>query len=319
MRTSLSRRTFFGKAGVATTLGLRWPVSGKAIIDIFGASSGASSTRSVPLPPMGRLVDMHVHYRHEEPDFLDTFLKLSDRLNITACMLTPFEHRKAVAEAAKRHPKQIIPFGAVSVDAPDVTQQVEELHELGYRGLGEISSMKRNCSDPAYFPVYELASQYKWIVMFHTGIVGRDKFDEAENVASGRMRPIHLEEIARQFPKLTVLGAHLGNPEYEWAGEVARWNPNVYFDLSGTTLPKMAGRLNDFRKIFWWSDVEWEAQPTDDPSPYSKLVFGTDTGTPNIETVLNRYLAMFESCGVPEGTRKMILGGTLAKMLGLSD
>jgi uncharacterized protein len=240
-------------------------------------------------------------------------------LNITGCILTPFEHRKVVAEAAKQHPRQIIPFGAVKLDAPDVTRQVEELRDLGYRGLGEMSSMKRNCSDPVYFPVYELASQYRWIVMFHTGIVGRGKFDEAENVASGRMRPIHLEEIARQFPPLTVLGAHLGNPEYEWAGEVARWNPNIYFDLSGTTLPKMAGRLSDFQKIFWWSDVEWEAQPTNDPSPYSKLVFGTDTGTANIESELYRYLAMFEACGVPEGTRKMILGGTLAKMLGLSD
>jgi predicted TIM-barrel fold metal-dependent hydrolase len=133
------------------------------------------------------------------------------------------------------------------------------------------------------------------------------------------MRPIHLEEIARQFPDLNVLGAHLGNPEYEWAGEVARWNPNVYFDLSGTTLPKMAGRLNDFQKVFWWTDVEWEAQPTTDPSPYSKIVFGTDTATGNIETVLHRYLAMFDACGVPEATRKMILGGTLAKMLHIHD
>jgi predicted TIM-barrel fold metal-dependent hydrolase len=315
MKTSVSRRVFFGKAGVATALGLQWPAAGKSILDMFGMSS----TEPVAAPPAGRIVDMHVHYRHQEPDFLDAYLKLSDRLNIAGCILTPFEHRKIVVEAAKRHPKQIIPFGAVQLDDPDVYEQVKELHDLGYRGLGEISSMKNNCSDPAYFPVYELASQYKWIIMFHTGIIGRDKFDEAENVASGRMRPIHLEEIARQFPKLTVFGAHLGNPEYEWAGEVARWNPNVYFDLSGTTLPKMAGRLNDFQKVFWWSDVEWEAQPASDSSPYSKIVFGTDTGTPNIENVLHRYLAMFEACAVPEATRKMILGGTLSRMLGLSD
>lgn len=284
---------------------------------MFAPSPADVSTAA--LPTTSRIIDMHVHYRHHEPGFLDAFLKLSDRLNLTGCILTPFEHRKLVAEVAKQHPKQIIPFGDVKLDAPDVTSQVRELHDLAFRGLGEISSMQKNCSDPSYFPVYELASQYKWIVMFHTGIVGRGKFDEAENVASGRMRPIYLEEIARQFPKLNVLGAHLGNPEYEWAAEVARWNPNVYFDLSGTTLAKMGGRLSDFQKIFWWSDVEWEAQPTNDPSPYSKLVFGTDTGTQNIENVLHRYLAMFEACLVPEATRKAILGGTLAKMLDLHD
>jgi hypothetical protein len=53
------------------------------------------------------------------------------------------------------------------------------------------------------------------------------------------MRTFHLEEIARRFPKLTVIGAHWGNPEYEWAAEVARWNPNVLFDLSGSTLTKI--------------------------------------------------------------------------------
>jgi len=293
-----------------TGLGLPW---GKLNKSVANALSIADEPRASALPA-GRIVDMHVHYRHHEPKFLDTFLKLSDKLNLTGCILTPFEHRKIVADAARQHPTKIIPFGALHLDAPDVTKQIEELHDIGYRGIGEISSMQRNCSDSVYFPVFELASKYKWILMFHTGIVGRDKFDDPSNVASGRMRPIYLEEIARQFPKLTILGAHLGNPEYEWAAEVTRWNPNVYFDLSGTTLSKMAGRLNDFRKIFWWMDQEWEAQPTDDPSPYSKIVFGTDTGTPNIEAVLERYVAMFEACDVPERTRKMVLGGTLSKM-----
>src|SRR5437879_13343318 len=58
------------------------------------------------------------------------------------------------------------------------------------------------------------------------------------------MRPIHLEEIARRFPKITLVGAHCGNPEYEWAAEIARWNPNVFFDLSGSTLAKMQGRFH---------------------------------------------------------------------------
>ncbi|MEQ1354456.1 MAG: amidohydrolase family protein [Candidatus Acidiferrum sp.] len=315
MKNPLTRRNFFTRASMFAGLGLPWGEFQRSI----DATLSTAGARRAAAQPSGRIVDMHVHYRHHEPDFLDTFLKLADKLNLTGCLLTPFEHRKIVADAAKQHPTKIIPFGALHLDSPDVTNQMAELHDLGYRGLGEISGMQKNCSDPAYFPVFELASTYKWILTFHTGIVGRDKFDVPFNVASGRMRPIYLEEIARQFPRLTIFGAHLGNPEYDWAAEVTRWNPNVYFDLSGTTLPKMAGRLNDFKKIFWWSDVEWEAQPADDPSPYSKIVFGTDTGTPNMENVLNHYLAMFDACDVPEKTRKMILGGTVAKMLGLPD
>ncbi len=268
---------------------------------------------------------MHVHFDDKRANFIPDLLKLSERLNLTACLLTPFANRKVVADAAKEHPRQIVPFGFVDLDAPDVVQQVEELHAMGYRGLGELEFVKKPYNDPSYFPVYELANRYGWIVLFHTGIVLRKKFDEPENVASGRMRPIYLEEIARRFPKITVLGAHCGNPEYEWAAEIARWNPNVFFDLSGSTLTKMHGRLADFQKIFWWSAMEWHSAewtvktPNNDPSAFIKIVFGSDTDLNEIESVVNQYQAMLEACDIPERTRKMIMGGTLVKMLGLPD
>ena len=65
-----------------------------------------------------RIVDMHMHFDEKKPSFIDDLLKLSDRLNLTACVLTPFAYRKVVAEAAKQHSAQIIPFGSVDLDAP---------------------------------------------------------------------------------------------------------------------------------------------------------------------------------------------------------
>src|SRR5215470_16038954 len=305
---SVSRRHFLAIAGAAAAL----PAS-----PFRGLAQGE---QKAPGAPSGRVVDIHVHFDEKNPDFVSDFLKLSERLNLTACMLTPFASRKVVAEAARKYPKQIIPFGFVDLDAPDVVKQVEELHGLGYRGLGELEFVKKPYIDPSYFPVYELANRYGWIVLFHTGIVLRAKFDEPEDVASGRMRPIHLEEIARRFPKITVLGAHCGNPEYEWAAEIARWNSNVFFDLSGSTLTKMHGRLADFKRIFWWSGQPQDSKtPDGDTSAFVKLVFGSDTDLKNIEGVMGQYHAMFEACDVPERTRKMIMGGTLSKLLGLPD
>ena len=127
------------------------------------------------------------------------------------------------------------------------------------------------------------------------------------------------------LPKITLLGAHCGNPEYEWAAEIARWNPNVFFDLSGSTLTKMHGRLAEFQKIFWWSATEWHSAewsvrtPNDDRNAFIKIVFGSDTDLNEVESVVNQYSAMFDACDVPERTRKMIMGGTLSKMLGLPD
>jgi hypothetical protein len=56
-----------------------------------------------------------------------------------------------------------------------------------------------------------------------------------------------------------------------------------------------------------------------DPSAFIKIVFGSDTDLDGVEAVVKQYGAMFDACDVPEKTRKMIMGGTLSKMLGLPD
>ena len=171
-----------------------------------------------------------------------------------------------------------------------------------------------------YDPVYELANEYSWIVLFHTGIVLRQVFDKPEDISSGRMRPVHLEEIARRFPRLTVLGAHCGNPEYEWAAEVSRWNPNVFFDLSGSTLTEDAGTPEPLSGRLLVGGVGQDtATPNNDPSAFIKLVFGSDTELERIETVVGMYRALFDACDVPQSTRRMILGGTMSQFLKLPD
>ncbi len=311
MTRSLSRRELLRVAGAAFSCSaLQLPQPGTTLTTEKNTQPGTKA----------RIVDIHVHFDPKNANYIEDFLRVSDRLNLTACMLTPFAHRQVVLDASKKHPRQIVPFGFVDLDAPDLVKQVEELHSLGFRGLGEMEFVKKPYNDPSYFPVYDRANSYGWIMMFHTGIVLREKFDEPENVASGRMRPIHLEEIARRFPKITVIGAHCGNPEYEWAAEIARWNSNVFWDLSGSTLTKMHGRLADFKRIFWWSGQPQDSKtPDNDPSAFVKLVFGSDTELDNIESVVRQYQAMFEACDVPESTRRMIMGGTLSHFLRLPD
>jgi len=295
MHHRFSRREFLVAASTAASVSvsrdaLATPPANLVLPDVLSQASDKGAYR---------IVDMHVHFDEKNPNFIGDLVRVCERLNMTACVLTPYSNRKVIADAAKQYPARIVPFGYVDLDAPDVVQQVEELHKLNYRGLGELEFVKKPFTDPSYMPVYELANRYGWVVLFHTGIVLRKKFDEPEDVASYRMRAFHLEEIARRFPKITVLGAHCGNPEYEWAAEVARWNPNVYFDLSGSTLTKKA--------------------PEGDPGAFVKLVFGSDTPLDEIERVLGQYRALFQACDVPARTQSLILGGTLAKILGLPE
>ena len=48
-------------------------------------------------------------------------------------------------------------------------------------------------------------------------------------------------------------GAHLGNPEYEMALEVMRYNKNLYWDICGTTLTKKM-------TADWWMRIQWERE-----------------------------------------------------------
>jgi uncharacterized protein len=311
MGVRISRRGFLEAAASAIPLGAAVePATGALSLDKLSSSA---------VRPFHRIVDIHLHFDENNPNFIRDLVTLAERINLTACLLTPHSHRAQVADAAKQYPKQIVPFGFVDLDAPDALAQVRDFYALGYRGLGEFEFVKKPYTDPFYMPVYELANQYGWIVFFHTGIVLRRSLDQPEDVASYRMRAFHLEEIARRFPKLTVIGAHCGNPEYEWAAEVARWNPNIFFDLSGSTLTKMSGRLEEFKNIFWWSGQgEWKTQtPANDPSAFIKLVFGSDSGLDGIAHVVEQYRAMFKACDVPVSTQQMIMGGTLASLLRL--
>ena len=311
MGVRISRRGFLRSAATAIPLGtIVEPATGRLSLDKLSSKDAI---------PSDRIVDVHVHFDENNPNFIRDLVAVAGRINLTACLLTPYSHRAEVADAAKHYPKQIVPFGFVDLDAPDALAQVRDFYALGYRGLGELEFVKKPYTDPLYMPLYELANQYGWILFFHTGIVLRQSVKQPEDVASYRMRAFHLEEIARRFPKLTVIGAHCGNPEYEWAAEVARWNPNLFFDLSGSTLTKMSGRLGEFKNIFWWSGQgEWKTEtPANDPSAFIKLVFGSDSGLDGIAHVVDQYRAMFKACDVPVSTQQMIMGGTLASILQL--
>ena len=89
-----SRRKFLGAVCTtsATTL-----LSSARGFGSYASSLNNSSSDGVPAASgKGRIVDMHVHFDAKNPNYMEDFLKVSERLNLTALMLTPFEDRKSV-------------------------------------------------------------------------------------------------------------------------------------------------------------------------------------------------------------------------------
>jgi uncharacterized protein len=280
-------------------------ISRRAFAGLIGGAAFAQRPRRF-------IIDSHQHY-DPAPDYIDRLVKIYKARNAMACVLTPMSGFDVVKKAVAAHPDVIIPYGAVFVDDNDAIAQVDKFAAAGFKGV-KMHTPRLNWDDPQYFALYARLLQHKMVALFHTGIAFHTK--EPQYTSMARMRPSFLDTISRAFPDLYIQGAHFGNPWYDEAAEAARWSPRLYFDMTGSTLIKKAKNLAVFKDYLWWEGPALHSSP-DAVYAFEKIVFGTDEPPENLDTVIGRYEAMMEACGVPEASRQKIWGGTMAKILGV--
>lgn len=159
-----------------------------------------------------------------------------------------------VAAYAKGHPR-LVPMGSAHPDAtPDVRAEVERILALGVRALKvHPAHQLLYPHDERLRPLYEVAQARGVPVTIHTGT---SVFPGAKSRFAD---PIHVDDVAVDFPGLKILLAHAGRPLwYESAFFVARRHANVHLELSGIppkrlldVLPRL-GELD--HKAVWGSD-----------------------------------------------------------------
>src|SRR5690606_28493313 len=88
--------------------------------------------------------------------------------------------------------------------------------------------------------VYELAAEFDVPVMIHTG----DTFDPKGKVKYAH--PLEVDEVAVDFPSVTFVICHLGNPWVTDAMEVIYKNDNVVGDISGFTVGHLDERFEQY-------------------------------------------------------------------------
>lgn len=282
---------------------------------LISASLGLSTLwAQAPAP---KIIDVHIHH-NSDPAFLERLTAKLDSVDGLALLITAPKDLESVKAFVAKHPNRLVCNGELKLDDPLALQLVDRFHAAGCRGLGEITSPLKNYDDRSYWPIYERAEKYRMILLFHTGIVNRLHPEVPTDISVDRMRPLTLDGIARRFPNLTVIGAHLGNPDYADAAEISRWNFNLYFDLSGSSLIKKQDDPTFWKTIFWWSGVVSPHTPPAAPDAFERLVFGSDVFNGELEEFdreLERYHKMLDACGVPKGAQENIFAGTMWKIL----
>ena len=259
------------------------------------------------------IIDMHQH----PPALaeLDARVEACRAANIVkAVLLGQPENRvpgdNALALAAHRaYPALFLAYFGGEMDAmtPD---DVTRARDQGFSGLKFIGP-RRAYNDPAYFPLYARAAELGLPVLFHLGIVSNTP--PYADCDSNLMRAIHLDHIARCLPTLRIIGAHFGNPWCEEAAMACRWNPNLFFDLSGSLL--CYRRPAFLAELLWWKPEGPYASP-DSSSAWSKIVFGSDVASPAIAGVKDDYTRVMTTLALDPALQRQIWYETAARILG---
>lgn len=125
----------------------------------------------------------------------------------------------------------------------------------------------RYATDAFYKPFYKLAEKTGVPVVFHTG----DTYDKMAKVKFAE--PLQVDEVAVEFPKVTFVIAHIGNPWINSAAEVVYKNDNVYADLSALLLDDISKETPETVEELVVKPIRWFYLYVENPK---KLMFGTD-------------------------------------------
>jgi uncharacterized protein len=206
-----------------------------------------------------------------------------------------------VAASCAEHADILLPFA--SLDPHRGLAAVREARRLveehGVRGFKFHPSLQAFWpSDRLAYPLYEAIEELGVPAVFHSGQTGIGAgLPGGGGIRLKYSNPIELDDVAVDFPGMTIICAHPSVPWQDEALAVATHKPNVYIDLSGWSPryfpPQLVRQANSLLK--------------------HKVLFGSDYPviTPD------RWLSDLEQLDLKDEVRPLILKENAITALGL--
>jgi uncharacterized protein len=169
----------------------------------------------------------------------DDMMAALDAAGIERTLITGFDERTSVgmtwvanepiADFAARHPDRFIPFAGIDVlsGMAGVRAVDHWIRERGFKGVSLRPFMiGLPADDRHYYPIYAKCADLGVPVSIHSS--ANWSTERRNNLG----HPEHLEQVAMDFPELTIIMSHGG---YPWVLEavLAVWkHPNLYMELA---------------------------------------------------------------------------------------
>ncbi len=218
----------------------------------------------------------------------------------TASGHVPNSIEELVAGAARNN-DVLIPFGSVDPWRGDAVRRVRELtDDYGVRGFKFHPSLQSfEPNDRRFYPVYEAIAAAGVPALFHTGQTGLGSaLPGGYGIKLRYSDPMLLDDVAADFPELTIVMAHPAVPWVDAQIAIAAHKANCFVDLSG------------------WSPKYFPPQLIRALGRQlrSKALFGTDH--PYI--TLERWRRDFDALHIDPAVLPMILKDNALAVLGVS-
>jgi predicted TIM-barrel fold metal-dependent hydrolase len=206
-----------------------------------------------------------------------------------------------IATRAAEHSDVLIPFGSVDpLRGPDAVAQARSLvRDYGVRGFKFHPTLQGFApNDLDFYPLWAEIESLGVPALFHSGQTGIGAGLPGGRGLKLRLSdPMLVDDVAADFPALTVILAHPSVPWVASSISIATHKSNVYIDLSG------------------WSPKYFPADLVRAANSYlqDKVLFGTDYPLLTPE----RWLRDFDALDFKPDARAKILKANAVKVLGL--
>ena len=239
--------------------------------------------------------DVAAYYRERS---LVAVIFAVDAESVTGCPPVPNEE---VAEVAAANPDVLIPFASIDpARGPKGVREARRLIEqYGVRGFKFHPNLQAFFpNDRAAYPLYEEIAAAGLPALFHTGHSGIGSgLPGGGGIRLKYSNPIHVDDVAADFPELPIVLAHPSFPWQDEALSVALHKQQVYIDLSGWSPKYFPPQLVRYANTLL----------------RERVLFGSDY--PMITP--DRWLADFEQLDIKPEVRPLVLKENAARLLGL--
>src|SRR4051794_36168865 len=140
-----------------------------------------------------------------------------------------------ILDAAAEFPDLLIPFGSVDPHAGKAAvTRIRALVERGARGFKFHPSLQAfEPNDPRYYPLYEAVAEAGVPALFHTGQTGIGAgLRGGHGIKLRYSAPMLLDDVAADFPQLTIVMAHPSVPWQDRAMSIPTPQTNAFIDPS---------------------------------------------------------------------------------------